>query len=63
MCAYVQAYMKVAQANEEMETEQDFFSDLYGCVASKVAGMKNGTNVNVGCNLNPKSVVLSNAAG
>ena len=58
----VQAYMKVAQANEEMETEQDFFSDLYGCVNSKVQGIKNGTHMNAGCSLNPTCVALSNAA-
>ena len=57
MSAYVQAYMKVAHENAEMQTEQDFFSDLYGCVISKVQGIKNGTNVNAGCNLNPNSVL------
>jgi len=54
--------MKVAQENEEMETEQDFISDLWGCAVSKVQGLRHGTNVNAGCNLNPNSVALSNAA-
>ena len=62
VCAYVQAYMKVGQENEEMETEQDFISDLWGCAVSKVQGLRHGTNVNAGCNLNPNSVALSNAA-
>ena len=59
--------MKVAQANAEMETEQDFISDLYACVASKVSGMKNGTHTHTHMYGHTyhlhSSVVLSNDAG
>ena len=42
MCAIVQAYMKVAESNESLQTEQDFFSDLYGCVVAKAHGIVYG---------------------
>ena len=43
MRAIVQAYMKVAEFNQTLETEQDFFSDLYGCVVAKAHGIVYGT--------------------
>jgi hypothetical protein len=43
--AIVQAYMKVAEFNQTLETEQDFFSDLYGCVVAKAHGIVYGTRL------------------
>ena len=38
----VEAYMAVAEENQNMETEQDFVSDICSCVHARVLGVKHG---------------------
>ena len=38
----VEAYMAVAEENQQMETEQDFVSDLASCFGARLVGIQHG---------------------